>query len=123
MTKLCVIAALLMTSVISYAQAPRTMSNAEGLAFFNGIFIGIAETCGADPTIVTEIEAKVVALTKARAKSEEEIATAERLHTEGRLKGRKERFPPNMAERCNPASATDYLRDLGARLDQSQNVR
>lgn len=113
----------MVATVASYAQVPAAVSNAEGLAFFNGIFIGIAETCGADPKVVAELEAKVAALMKARAKSEEELASAEQRHAEGRLKGRKESFPPNMAERCNPDSATDYLRGLGARLDQAQNVR
>jgi hypothetical protein len=74
MIKAYAILALLCTSTLCRAEdIPKTMSNAEALAYFNGLFVGMAEECGADPKVVAEFEITSEELTKSRAKSDQYI--------------------------------------------------
>lgn len=118
MIKVYAILAIFCASTICKANdLPKTMSNAESLAYFNGLFVGMAEACGADPNVVAEFEITSEELTKSRAKSEQEILSAKELHIKGRVEGKKEGFPKqaDLAAKCTQASATAYLQELKRR--------
>lgn len=125
MIKVFAVLAILFTSIRCEAEViPKTMSNAEALAYFSGLFVGMAEDCGADPNVVSEFEITSAELIKTRAKTEQEVSSANELHIKGRNEGKKEGFPkpPVLVDKCNPESATAYLQDLKRRSTITKNA-
>jgi len=91
------------------------MSNAESLAYFMGNFIGIAAGCGANLEVAAETEAKLDELIRLRAKTQEEIASAQRYKQSSIDDGKKDKI--NGTCPVEGDDATGYLRNLGARID------